>query len=223
MKYSVQLETQLVVEYSPKLGFKAGYEYLVDGTGRGSYTMDTSSASETDIDLAGKASLTVQSEVEVQALLFGAVGIEVECSPGLVFEAAVDVVDGQCKWKVDLAVPFEAGVELEIEFGPFETEVEFAVTFLTISLTLLSGTVQKIPSTAPSFSPSMALPSGEPTNVLPSVTPTMEMPSAEPTPLPTPPPTSPPPTPSPTPPPPPKENNNCGATSGTKYYASAFE
>ena len=123
--YEYSIDAVARIEYGLTFSLVAGYEHKDDGTGRGAYRDATFDAGTPglEFDLGILATVAVGLEVDVEGLLYGQAGIEIEARPQLELEAIGDLIDREVDWELRLVVPFEAGVEVEIELGPVGWEL----------------------------------------------------------------------------------------------------
>lgn len=143
--WEVSIDAGLKVEY--ELGFEitAGYEYDIDGTGRGAYK-DASFVGGPpaldDVSVGILAEFAAGLEIDFEVLLYGKGGIELEARPKVVLEAAGDVISREIRWELKLAVPFGAGFEIEIDIGPLNWDREFGdIEIGELNVPLFSGTI----------------------------------------------------------------------------------
>ena len=155
--YAVSIKVKLTVSYSPKFVIVAGYEYLDGGGGRGGYsdiTADANSLDTIDTELSVVFSASVGVEVDIEVLLYGAVGPELEAKPQLVFTASTDLLE-LCfvKWKVGIEIPFAMNVQVDIgiweeEFGDVEIDKK-VFPLLDGTIPFLDNCTSIIPSLSP--------------------------------------------------------------------------
>jgi hypothetical protein len=143
--WEVSINAGLKVEYELGFNVTAGYEYDIDGTGRGGYR-DASfiggPPSLDDVTLGILAEVAAGLEIDFEVLLYGKAGIELEAKPKVVLETAGDVISREIRWELKLAIPFEAGFEIEIDLGPFNWEREFGdVQIAELNLVLFEGVI----------------------------------------------------------------------------------
>ena len=170
LKYEVGLSAVIFeVTCETTLHYWTAYEYKSDGTGRGAMREDISLASpprfdleDIDADSGMEVTAFIGSEVEFEATLYGAVGIELEAEAGLTLTAVDDNLERQIEYELSLGAAFSGGPEIEV----FEFELEFGITFAQIEKMLVEGQISYTlpPSIAPSMGPS----------VVPSVVPSLE-------------------------------------------------
>jgi uncharacterized repeat protein (TIGR01451 family) len=141
--YEISVDAVARIQYALTFRITAGFEHKDDGTGRGAYR-DASFAGDSpslDFDLGILATVAAGLEVDVEGLLYGQAGIELEARPQIELEAIGDLIDREVAWEVKLVVPFEAGIEIEIKLGPLGWEAEIGdLEFLELSFILFSGT-----------------------------------------------------------------------------------
>ena len=141
--YEISVDAVARIQYALTFRITAGFEHKDDGTGRGAYR-DASFAGDSpslDFDLGILATVAAGLEVDVEGLLYGQAGIELEARPQIELEAIGDLIDREVAWEVKLVVPFEAGIEVEIKLGPVGWEAEIGdLEFLELSFILFSGT-----------------------------------------------------------------------------------
>jgi uncharacterized repeat protein (TIGR01451 family) len=141
--YEYSLDALVRVEYSPTVSMAVGFEHEDGGTGRGAYrTFDAEAGmNQLEFDFGIRGTAAVGVEIDVEGLLYGQAGIELEARPQLELEAIGDVLDREVAWELNLVVPLAGGLEIEIAIGPLGWELEAArLEFVQISATLLSGT-----------------------------------------------------------------------------------
>jgi|GEM_PF-5459461 len=142
----IKAEIDAAAELSYGLGFEvvAGWEYRGDGTGRGGYSDAgfTGGLSDDGLGLAAgiSASVSVGLEMDLEALLWGQAGFEIEARPQIRLEAFADAIARQIPWTLKLVVPFDANLEVEIDLGPIEYDREFGdLEIAQLSITLFEG------------------------------------------------------------------------------------
>ncbi len=143
--WEVSIDAGLKIEYELGFEIKAGYEYDIDGTGRGAYK-DASFVggppSLDDVSLGILAEFAAGLEIDFEVLLYGQAGIELEARPKVVLEAAGDIISREIRWELKLAVPFDAAFEIEINIGPLNWEREFGdIQIGELVIPLFEGTI----------------------------------------------------------------------------------
>ena len=143
--YELSLSAVVKFELGASMTFTAGFEYEEDGGGRGAYRdafhgVEGPSITEVDAGLVAKA--TAGLEVDFEVLLYGLNGVELEARPQLELEFIGDVVDRDVSWELELVVPVDGNLEVEIRLGPVDWEREFGdLDFVTFSVLLAEGTL----------------------------------------------------------------------------------
>ncbi len=142
--YDISVDAVMRLQYALTFGVVAGFEHREDGTGRGAYRDSDfdGGIDQLDLDIGILAKAAVGLEIDIEGLLYGQAGVEVEATPQIELEAVGDVVDREVAWELKFVVPFAAGVDIEIDLGPLEWEKEIGnLEFLELSFILFSGTI----------------------------------------------------------------------------------
>lgn len=137
---SISAAASLAISY--EVDVTAGFEHKADGSGRGPYRERnvTEGSLSPELQAGIQVEAAVGLEIDVEAQLYGQAGLELEASPRLAFEAMGDLVHRTVPWSLELVVPFEAGVDVEIDLGPLHWEAEFgSLTFLELSFVIAEG------------------------------------------------------------------------------------
>lgn len=140
--YDLSISAAARLEIKYQINLAAGFEHKADGSGRGAYREGNVDGGSLQPELAAGILVTASLgvEIDIEAQLYGQAGVELEASPQLEFEAMGDVVAREVPWSLALVVPFEAGVDVEIELGPLEWEAEFgSISILELSFVLAQG------------------------------------------------------------------------------------
>ncbi|MFN3256497.1 MAG: choice-of-anchor L domain-containing protein [Ilumatobacter sp.] len=142
--YEVNVDAAVKLEYGLGISIVAGYEYRGDGAGRGAYRNSsfTGGLAGGGPEFKAGLSATVAAgiEMDLEALLWGQAGFEIEARPKIELEAFADLVALEIPWKLQLVVPFDASLEIEIDLGPIDYDKEFGnIEFLRLQVVLFEG------------------------------------------------------------------------------------
>jgi hypothetical protein len=144
--YEVKVDAAVRLEYALSITLVAGYEYKDDGNDLGAYSDASFSGGLGEDDLQPSAGIlataAVGIEMDLEALLWGQAGFEIEARPQIKLKAFADLVSNSVPWKLQLIAPVDASLEIEIDLGPIEYEREFGdLKFVELSLKLLDGVI----------------------------------------------------------------------------------